>query len=83
VAVLEVRWVKGGIHPADGYIFSFKMEMLNYCLGIGFFFVHKGNTLAGKVVEFISDRILYITMKGWWCDYYYYYYYYSEYASKY
>jgi hypothetical protein len=39
----------------------------NHELGIGFH-VHKKITSAIKRVEFVSDRMSYITLRGCWCD---------------
>jgi hypothetical protein len=32
------------------------------------FFIHKGITSAVMRIEFISDSMLYITLRGHWCD---------------
>jgi hypothetical protein len=32
------------------------------------FFLHKGIILAVKRVEFVSDRMSYIILRGRWCD---------------
>jgi hypothetical protein len=32
-----------------------------------FFFLHKRNILAVKRVEFASDRMSYIILRGFWC----------------
>jgi hypothetical protein len=39
----------------------------NHELGTGFFFVHKKIILAVKRVEFVSDRMSYIILRGCWC----------------
>jgi len=67
VAVQEVRWVEGGSQPADEYALFYGNGKANRHLGAGFF-VHKEITSAVKRVEFINDRMLYITPKGRWCD---------------
>jgi endonuclease/exonuclease/phosphatase family metal-dependent hydrolase len=63
VGVQEVRWGGGGTEPAGEYTFFYE----NHELGTGFF-VHKRIISAVKWVEFISDRISYIILRGRWCD---------------
>jgi hypothetical protein len=60
VAVEEFRWVVGDSQPAQDYTFFYGNGNFNR-------HVHKGMTLAGKEVEFISDRML-ITLRGRRCD---------------
>jgi hypothetical protein len=67
VAVEEVRWDGGGSQPADDYTFWYGNGYANHDLGTGFF-VHKGITSAVKRVEFISDRVSYITLRGRWSE---------------
>ncbi|PNF15784.1 hypothetical protein B7P43_G10425 [Cryptotermes secundus] len=63
--VQKVRWDGGGIAPA-GYHTFFPMERgMKIMTG---FFVHKRIVSAVKRVEFVSDRISYIILKGRWCD---------------
>jgi hypothetical protein len=59
VAVQEVRWGRGGIEPVDDYTFICGKGNAKYHLGTGFF-LYKGIKSAVKMVEFISDRMLYI-----------------------
>jgi len=49
----------------DSYTYGKRTE--NYQLGTGFF-VHKRVILAVKRVEFVSDRMSYIVLRGCWCD---------------
>jgi exonuclease III len=67
MAVQEVRWVEGGKLPADDCTFLHGNQNANHCFGTGLF-IHKGIVLAVKRVEFVSDRMLYITIRGHWYD---------------
>jgi hypothetical protein len=67
VAVQDVRWVEGGSQPPDDYIFYYGNGNVNCHLGMGCI-VHKGIVSAVKRVEFISDRMSYIRLRGRWCD---------------
>jgi hypothetical protein len=58
VAVQQVKWVKGGRQPADDYIFFFGNGLRTG------FFVRRGIISATKRVQFISDRMLYITQRS-------------------
>jgi hypothetical protein len=67
VGVQEVRWDGGGTEPAGEYTFSYGKGNENHELGTGFF-IHKRIVSAVKRVEFISDRMSYIILRGCWCN---------------
>jgi hypothetical protein len=66
VGVQEVRWEGSGTEPAGGYIFFYGKGNDNHELGT-VFFVHKRVISAVKRVEFVSDRMSYIILRGRWC----------------
>jgi hypothetical protein len=63
VAVQKVRWVEGGGQTAHNYTFLYGNGNANHHLGTCVF-IHKGIISAVKRAEFISDRMLYITLGG-------------------
>jgi hypothetical protein len=67
VSVQEVRWEKGGTEGAEDYAFFCGEGNGNLQLGIGFF-VYKRIVSAIRRVEFISDRMSYIILRGCWCS---------------
>jgi exonuclease III len=67
VGVQEIRWEKGGTERAEDYTFFYGQGNGNHQLGTGFF-VHKRIVSAVRRVEFISERMSYVILRGRWCD---------------
>ena len=67
MGVQEVRWDNGGMVRAEGYNFFYRKGNKNHQFGTGFF-VHHRIVPAVKRVEFVSDRMLYIVLRGCWCN---------------
>jgi hypothetical protein len=66
VGVQEVRWDKGGTELADDYTFLYVNGNADHHLGTCSF-VHTGTTSAGRRVEFVSDKMSYLILRGRWC----------------
>jgi exonuclease III len=67
VGVQEVRWEGEGYQTVDNYTFFYGKGNVNRQLGTGFF-IHNRIISAVVRVEYVSDRMSYITLKGCWCD---------------
>jgi hypothetical protein len=66
MGVHEVRWEGCGTKPAGEYTFFFGKGNENYELGTDFS-VHKIIISAVKRVEFVSNGMSYIILRGRWC----------------
>jgi endonuclease/exonuclease/phosphatase family metal-dependent hydrolase len=67
VGVQEVRWDRDGTEPIGEYIFFYGKGNESHELGTGFI-IHKRIMSAGKRVEFVSDRMSYMILRGRWCN---------------
>jgi hypothetical protein len=67
VGVQEVRWGGEGTESAGENTVFYGKGNDNRDLGTGFV-LHKRILSAVKRVEFVSDRMSYILLRGCWCD---------------
>jgi hypothetical protein len=67
VGVQEARWEGGVTEQAEDYTFFCLQVNGDHKLETGFL-VHKRIISAVRRVEFISDRMLYIILRGCWCN---------------
>jgi hypothetical protein len=67
VGVQEVRWDKEGTVKAGDLIFFYGKGNENHQLGTGLFVYHR-RVSAVKRVEFVSDRMSYIVLRGRWSN---------------
>jgi hypothetical protein len=67
VGVQEVRWGREGTVRAGDYNFFYGKGNENHQLRTGFF-VHHRIVSAVKRVEFVSDRVSYVILRGCWCN---------------
>jgi len=65
VGMQEVRWDKEGTVRAGDYNFFYGKGNENHQLGTGFF-VYRRLVSAVKRIEFVSDRLSYIVLRGRW-----------------
>jgi hypothetical protein len=62
----EVRWEVNDTEPGGEYTFFYRQGNGNHELGTGIS-VHKRIISIVKRVEFVSDRMSYIILRGPWC----------------
>jgi hypothetical protein len=64
VSVQEVGWEKGGTEQTDYCTFFYGERTVDNQLGTGFFILNKIMS-AVRRAEFVSDKILYIILRGY------------------
>jgi hypothetical protein len=68
VSVRDVKRGKEGTLRAEDYRFFNENGRGNHRLGTGFFFVHHRIVSEVKRVEFVSNRMSYVVLRGRWCN---------------
>jgi hypothetical protein len=66
VGVQEVRWEKGGTERAEDHTFLYEEGNGDHQLET-VFFINKRIMSAFRREQFISDRMLYVILRGSWC----------------
>jgi hypothetical protein len=64
---VQVRWDRDGTEPTGEYTCFYGKGNENHEVGAGLF-VHKRIIYALKRVQFVSDRMSYIILRGHWCN---------------
>ena len=67
MGVQEDRWDNGGTVRGGDYIFFYGKGNEYHQLGTGLF-VHQRIASAVKRVDFVSDRVSFIVLRGRWCN---------------
>ena len=67
VGVQEIRWDEGGTVRAGVYNFFMEKEMNYQQLGTGVFVYHRILSAVQRV-EFVSNRVSCIVLRGRWCN---------------
>jgi hypothetical protein len=67
MGVEEVRWWKRGTESPEDYTFLYGEGNEDHQLRTGFF-VQSRNISAVRMVEFVSNRMIYIILRGRWCN---------------
>ena len=67
MGVHEVKWGKGGTVRAKHYIIFYRKANENYQLRTGYILHHR-IVSAVKGVEFASDSVPHIVLRGSWCN---------------